>query len=263
MTILTISNLSVHYRSREQRDETVRVIDDLNLTIDEGETLGLVGESGSGKSTLAHAIVGLVPAAEGSIRFQGTELTGLSRRQRRPIQSELQIVFQNPLLSLSPRFRIGAQLHEALNVHTSLDVSQRQQRIDSTMAELELSDAMLDRFPHELSGGQAQRVVLARALVLDPAVILFDEPTSALDVSVQAGVLNLLGRLKRERKLTYLFITHDLSVARHLCDRIAVLQNGEIAELATTADLFANPQHDYTRQLLASSPTLGEPFQET
>lgn len=263
MSILTIENLAVDYRSRERRGATVRVIDGLNMTVAEGETVGLVGESGSGKSTLAHAVVGLAPVAEGSIRFRDTELAGLSRRARRPIQRELQIVLQNPLLSLSPRHRIGRQLHEAMQVHTDFGGAERQSRIDAAVADLELSPAMLDRFPHELSGGQAQRVVLARALLLEPAVVVFDEPTSALDVSVQAGVLNLLRRLKAERNLTYLFITHDLGVARHLCDRIAVLRQGKIVELRLTTELFADPHHDYTRQLLASSVTLGEPFQET
>ena len=182
----------------------------------------------------------------------------LSRRARRPVQRQLQLVFQNPLLSLSPRRRIGWQLHEPLRVHTDLDERARQARIDEVAGRLELSPTLLDRLPHELSGGQAQRAVLARALVLEPRMIAFDEPTSALDVSVQAGVLNLLRELKDERGLTYLFITHDLAVARHLADRIAVMQRGEIVELRTSTDLFADPWHSYTRTLLASSPALDD-----
>lgn len=254
--LLAIEGLSIDYRRRDRSARSVRVIDDLDLTIAEGETLALVGESGSGKSTLAHAVTGLVPAAAGSIRFDDQELVGRSGRARRPIQRQLQLVFQNPLLSLSPRRRVGWQLHEPLRVHTDLDASGRQTRIDQVVHRLELSPTLLDRLPHELSGGQAQRVVLARALVLEPRMIVFDEPTSALDVSVQAGVLNLLRKLKRDHGLTYLFITHDLAVARHLADRIAVMRHGEIVELRAAADLFDDPWHSYTRTLLASSPAL-------
>lgn len=250
--ILGIEHLAVEYRSRSGR-ETVRVIDDLDLIVRRGEIVALVGESGSGKSTLAHTIAGLVPAAAGSIRFEGTELVGLSRRRRGPIRQQLQLVFQNALLSLSPRHRVGWQLHEALQVHTSLSAADREKQIAAVLADLDLGPGITDRYPHELSGGQAQRVVLARALILEPTMILFDEPTSALDVSIQAGVLNLLRRLRDQRNLTYLFITHDLGVAHHLADRIAVMRQGEIVEMAPTEDLFSAPKHDYTRMLLASS----------
>lgn len=251
--LLEVTNLDVDYRSRESRGQRVRVIDGLNLSIERGETLGLVGESGSGKSTLALAAAGLVPVAAGSIRFDSNELVGLRNRDRREVQRELQLVFQNALLSLSPRRTVEWQLHEPLSVHTSLSESERGSLIAETVDALELSHGLLGRLPHELSGGQAQRVVLARALILQPSLILFDEPTSALDVSVQASVLNLLQRLKAERNLTYLFITHDLGVARHICDRIAVLRHGEIVELRMTSELFDDPQHEYTQSLLSSS----------
>lgn len=259
-TLLAISDLRVEYAIRRSgRDGTgrsgrrLRVIDGLSLEVVAGETLAVVGESGSGKSTLAETVVGLVRPAAGSIRFDGAELAKLPRRAGRRQRRRIQMVAQNPLLALSPRRRIAAQIEEPLQVHTSSNRAQRAGRVEEMLAALDLSPAVRHRFPHELSGGQAQRVVLARALILEPSLILFDEPTSALDVSVQAGVLNLLRRLKVERNLTYLFITHDLAVARHLADRIAVMRGGEIVERRTTAALFDDPRHPYTRELLASS----------
>jgi len=252
--LVEVRDLQVAYRTRQDgRTRSVRVIDGLDLDVHEGETLAVVGESGSGKSTLAGSIVGLVRPTGGSIRFVGTELLGAKRDVRKTMQRQIQLVFQNPLLSLSPRRRVGFLLDEPLRVHTGLDGDARRARSIELVEQFELSAAILDRFPHELSGGQAQRVVLARALALEPRLMLFDEPTSALDVSVQAGVLNLLQRLKSERYLTYVFITHDLAVARHLADRIAVMRAGEVVELATAAELFTNPEHEYTRALLASS----------
>jgi ABC-type glutathione transport system ATPase component len=252
--VIDIRDLHVSYRTRQGgRKTSVQVIDGLNLQVEAGETLGIVGESGSGKSTLAHSLVGLVTPTAGSIMFDGTELVGLKGKKRLPIQRRMQMVFQNPLLSLSPRLSIGAQLHEPLQVHTDLTSAKRQERIATWLDALELSQSVTDRYPHELSGGQAQRVVLARAMTLEPEVMVFDEPTSALDVSVQAGVLNLLRRLKTEANLTYLFITHDLGVARHLSDRIAVMRSGEIVELRDTSALFEQPDHPYTETLLASS----------
>ena len=257
--LLAISDLRVEYVGRRggrgEGGRRFRVIDGLSLDVAAGETLAVVGESGSGKSTLAETVVGLVRPVGGSIRFDGTEMTGLSGRAGRRLRRRIQLVAQNPLLALSPRRRVATQIEEPLLVHTSLSRAHRTARVEGMLAALDLSPALRRRFPHELSGGQAQRVVLARALILEPSLILFDEPTSALDVSVQAGVLNLLRRLKAEHDLTYLFITHDLGVARHLADRIAVMRAGEIVEQRTTADLFGSPHHRYTRSLLASSLT--------
>lgn len=252
--LLEIAGLSVDYRSRNGgRKQTVRVIENLSLDVYEGEVLGLVGESGSGKSTLAGAILGLLDGATGSIRFDGIEILNVRGSARRPIQRQVQMVFQNPLLSLSPRRTVRFQIDEPLRVHTDMNGAQRDARIGELLEALELSPAIAGRYPHELSGGQAQRVVLARALSVKPSLIVFDEPTSALDVSVQAGVLNLLQRIQVEQQLTYLFITHDLGVARHLCDRIAVMRDGEIVELRSTDELFESPKHAYTKSLLASS----------
>lgn len=252
--LIEIKGLSVQYRTRENgRRTTVRVIDDLDVSVGRGEVLGVVGESGSGKSTLAHALVGLVEPVAGSIRFDGTELVGLTGRARRPMQRRLQMVFQNPQLSLNPRRTVGDQLNEPLRIHTDLDAGQRDERVAMWLDSLELTPDITARHPHELSGGQAQRVVLARAMTMEPEAIIFDEPTSALDVSVQAGVLNLLRQLRDANDLTYVFITHDLAVARHLCDRVAVMRSGEIVELRPSIELFSDPEHSYTRALLASS----------
>ena len=255
--LLSIQGLRVEYRGHHRgRRHSIRAIEDLHLEVLNAETLAVVGESGAGKSTLAEAVVGLARPAAGSIRFDGRELIGLRGRHRRETRRRIQMVAQNPLLSLSPRRPIAAQVEEPLGVHTSLSRTERRDRADEMFAALGLSPAVRGRYPHELSGGQAQRAVLARALVLDPSMIIFDEPTSALDVSVQAGVLNLLQQLKTDRALTYLFITHDLGVARHLADRIAVMRAGEIVEQQPAGALFAAPQHSYTRALLDSSLTV-------
>ena len=255
--LLSIQGLRVEYRGHHRGGRrSVRAIKDLCLEVVESETLAVVGESGAGKSTLAEAVVGLTRPATGSIRFDGRELIGLRGRHRRETRRRIQMVAQNPLLSLSPRRRIAAQIEEPLRVHTSLSRVERKDRADEMFAALGLSPALRGRYPHELSGGQAQRAVLARALVLEPSMIIFDEPTSALDVSVQAGVLNLLQQLKTDRALTYLFITHDLGVARHLADHIAVMRAGEIVEQQPARALFDGPQHPYTRALLESSLTV-------
>ena len=251
--LLAIQGLQVEHRGRRR---SIRVIEDLDLEVFNSETVAVVGESGAGKSTLAEAVVGLVRPTAGSIRFHGRELIGLRGQRGRETRRRVQMVAQNPLLSLSPRRLIAAQIEEPLRVHTSLSRAERKQRTDEMLVALGLSSVVRGRYPHELSGGQAQRAVLARALVLEPSMIIFDEPTSALDVSVQAGVLNLLQQLKTDRGLTYLFITHDLAVARHIADRIAVMRAGEIVEQQAPQALFTNPQHPYTRTLLDSSLTV-------
>ena len=255
--LLSLKRLTVDYPDRRHgRGRRVSAVDGIDLEVLPGEILAVVGESGAGKSTLAQAVIGPLRPTAGSIRFEGTELVGLSDRARRKVRSRIQMVAQNALLSLSPRQRVGSQIEEPLRVHTSLTRAQRHNLADEMIGALGLSKATRDRLPHELSGGQAQRVVLARALVLGPSMILFDEPTSALDVSVQASVLNLLKELKADHDLTYLFITHDLGVARHLADRIVVMRAGKIVEQQPTEALFANPQQPYTNTLLNSSLTV-------
>ena len=251
--LLSIQGLQVQYRTHRGRRRSVTAIGDLSLEVLKSETLAVVGESGAGKSTLAEAVVGLARPTAGSIRFDGRELIDLRGRNRREVRRNIQMVAQNPLLSLSPRRSIAAQIEEPLKVHTSLSRAERRDHTDAMLTALGLSRAVRGRYPHELSGGQAQRAVLARALVLEPSMIIFDEPTSALDVSVQAGVLNLLRQLKTDLGLTYLFITHDLGVARHLAHRVAVMRAGEILETQPTDALFSDPQHPYTRALLDSS----------
>ncbi|MDE0654207.1 MAG: ABC transporter ATP-binding protein [bacterium] len=231
----------------------ITAIDGVNLDVLGGETLAVVGESGAGKSTLAQAMVGLTRPDAGSVRFDGAELVGLQGREWRAVRRRIQLVAQNPLLALSPRRRIVAQISEPLQVHTRLNRARRTELVAAMIAAVGLRAEVLDRLPHEISVGEAQLAVLARALILEPSLILFDEPTSALDVSVQAGVLNLLRRLKADNELTYLFITHDLGVALHLADRIAVMRHGRIVEQQPAAALFTAPRHPYTRSLLRSS----------
>ena len=260
--ILAVRDLRVTYPDRSAGGvrgavgARVAAVDGVNLDVFEGETLAIVGDSGAGKSTLAEALVGLARPAEGSIRFDGAEIVGLRGRERHAVRRRIQLVAQNPLLALSPRRRIVAQISEPLQVHTRLNRTRRTEVVDELVAAVGLRTEILHRLPHELSGGEAQLVVLARALILEPSLILFDEPTSALDVSVQAGVFNLLRRLKADNELTYLFITHDLGVARHLADHIAVMRHGRIVEQQPAAALFTAPRHGYTRSLLRSSPAV-------
>ena len=232
--------------------QTVKAVDDISFAIRKGEVLGIVGESGCGKSSVAKAILNIHPPASGSVRFRGTDLTKLSVADWRAMRRKIQYVFQDPLNSLDPRIRILDQVIEPLTIH---GIGSTQQRTDKAIAILEavgLGRAHHKKFPHELSGGQQQRVVLARALVLDPEIIICDEPISALDVSIQAQVVQLLQKLRKEFGLTILFISHDLSIVRFLCDRVAVMYLGRIVEFAETNDLFDRPQHPYTKSLISA-----------
>jgi glutathione transport system ATP-binding protein len=220
----------------------------------EGETLGLVGESGCGKSTTARAVLQLLPATSGSVRFEGTELTGQSRKQLRPMRQNLQVVFQDPYASLDPRVPVGEIVAEPLRVHGRWDRKTGPERVDRLFELVGLNPEHRNRFPHEFSGGQRQRVGVARALALDPKVLVLDEPVSALDVSIQAGVVNLLEELQDRLGLAYLFIAHDLSVVRHICDRVAVMYLGKIVETGTDAQVYDTPSHPYTQALLSAVP---------
>jgi len=226
----------------------------VSLRIARGETVGLVGESGCGKSTLSKAILRLVPTASGAIRLRGTDLVPLGERELRPLRRHVQMVFQDPYASLNPRRTVAEILDTVLVVNGIGNAQQRRTRIAGMLDRVGLPSSALGRFPHEFSGGQRQRIGIARALVLEPDLLICDEPVSALDVSIQAQILNLLVDLKRDLGLAYLFISHDLSVVRYIADRVHVMQAGRIVESGHHRDIWRAPQHPYTRTLLDAIP---------
>jgi oligopeptide/dipeptide ABC transporter ATP-binding protein len=233
---------------------TVRAVDDGSLAIEPGETLGLVGETGCGKSTLARCLARLYPLTAGSVRFDGRDISTLSGRRLRPVRREMQVIFQDPYGSLNPRRRVGSIIGDGLAIHRMADGSARRRQVQELMEVVGLNPEHYNRFPADFSGGQRQRIGIARALALRPKLIICDEPVSALDVSIQAQVINLLLDLQGEFRLTYLFITHDLSVVRHVSTRIAVMYLGRIVETGTVEELFAASRHPYTRALLSAVP---------
>ena len=269
--LLEVHDLRVYFGKRTR---PIRAVDGVSFEVARGETVGLVGESGCGKSTTARALVGLAPAHSGLVKvgsehidfaegrytnFFGAEsTTRAAKRARRDsfdfVRRDMQMVFQDPYASLNPRMTVGDIVAEPLDVHRILDGQDRLLRIVELMLQVGLDPKFLNRYPHEFSGGQRQRIGIARALALDPQVLLLDEPVSALDVSIQAQVLNLLSELREERGLGYLFIAHDLSVVRHLCDRVAVMYLGKIVEVANKSELFESPKHPYTKALLSAVP---------
>ncbi|HUE96744.1 MAG TPA: ATP-binding cassette domain-containing protein, partial [Longimicrobiaceae bacterium] len=236
----------------------VRAVDGVSFTIRRGETVGLVGESGSGKTTLGRALIRLIEPTSGRLELHGpdgaTDLMALSRRAMKPLRRNLQIIFQDPFSSLNTRMSVGRIITEPLEIHGIGRPEERLEKARSLLAQVGLSPDDVNRYPHEFSGGQRQRIGIARALSVDPDLIVCDEPVSALDVSVQAQVLNLLKSLQRERGLSYVFITHDLSVANYICDRIMVMYLGRIVETAPARELFVHPRNPYTAALLSAIP---------
>jgi oligopeptide/dipeptide ABC transporter ATP-binding protein len=232
----------------------VRAVDDVSFTIAPGETLGLVGESGSGKTTVGRAILRLLEPTAGRVRFDGRDMAEATPRELRELRRSLQVIFQDPYSSLNPRFRVIDIVGEPLEVHGLAHGAQVEKRVAELLRRVGLSPAWMNRYPHEFSGGQRQRIGIARAIALGPKLVVCDEPVSALDVSIQAQVVNLLKELRRELGLAYLFIAHDLSVVRHLSQRVAVMYLGELVEIAPVSRLFATPAHPYTRALLAAIP---------
>ncbi|PYX25146.1 MAG: ABC transporter ATP-binding protein [Acidobacteria bacterium] len=234
----------------------VRAVDDVSLTIDAGETLGLVGESGSGKSTLGRLILLLTEPSSGKIRFDGHDLMAASHREMRRLRRDMQIIFQDPFGSLDPRLRVDDIIAEPLIIHERISANSRRERVAQLLRAVGMDESAGSRFPHEFSGGQRQRIGIARALALRPKFIVADEPVSALDVSVGAQIVNLLAQLQREFQLTYLFISHSMPVVRYLASRIAVMYHGHIVETGSTAQITEQPQHPYTRSLLEATPEI-------
>ena len=257
--LLSVTDLTVHFPIRrgllfDRTVDHVKAVDGVSFEIPEGQTLGLVGESGSGKSTTAYAALQLIRPTVGSVRFAGRELTTLGREELRRTRRDIQIVFQDPYASLNPRMTVGRIVGEPLQTHSVGSRSSRRAAVADLLELVGFDPAYTNRYPHEFSGGQRQRIGIARALALNPKLIVCDEPVSALDVSIQAQILNLLKDLQRDLGLTYLFIAHDLAVVRGMSDTIAVMHDGKIVEQGQAEAVYTSPQSDYTRALLAAVP---------
>jgi oligopeptide/dipeptide ABC transporter ATP-binding protein len=257
--ILEVTDLTKHFPIRKgllsRTIGHVRAVDGISFSVNEGEVLGLVGESGCGKTTAGRCILRLIEPTSGSIRFNGQEITGLPFREMRQLRRQMQIIFQDPYSSLNPRLSVRTMLTEVLGVHGIANGQAARERAGELLRMVGLSPSQAARYPHEFSGGQRQRIGIARALALNPKLIVADEPVSALDVSIQAQIVNLLRDLQKEMSLTYLFIAHDLSVVEHISNRVAVMYLGKIVELASSLELYRDPRHPYTVALLSAIPS--------
>lgn len=255
--LVKLEHLKKYFPLRNKKNAAVRAVDDVSINIYRGETLGLVGESGSGKTTLAKIILGLLPPTESTVYIDGKDIW--DKKEQKELRKQIGAVFQDPASSLNPRASIYRSLERPLEVH-GFSKSEAQEMIYSTADRINLGRELLERFPHELSGGQQQRVSIARAIMLQPSLLVLDEPTSALDVSVQAQTLNELLKLQEDYKMTYLFITHNLSVVRYMSDRICVMYGGQVMEIGTTAEIYEHYKHPYTFGLMSSIPPLHPKF---
>jgi len=258
--LIQVRGLTKYFLSRRglfsRRQRRVRALEGVDLSIYRQETLGVVGESGCGKTTLGRSIMRLIRPSAGQVLFEGQDLAPLGRRQMRRYRRDMQMVFQSPYSSFDPRFSVLSSLAEPLRAHSDLRGEALVARARELLEQAGMPGEILYRYPHEFSGGQLQRIAIARALALNPKFVVLDEPTSALDVSVQAQIINLLQRLQRELRLTYLFITHHLSLVQHISDRVAVMYLGKVVELSSTDAIFAQPLHPYTQALLSAAPSL-------
>jgi len=262
MALLEVRDLKVWFPVRggvlRRKTGEIRAVDGISFDVEEGRTVGLVGESGSGKTTAGRAILKLVKATGGSVKFDGREILPLSEGEFRPLRRQMQIIFQDPFGSLNPRMTCGAIIGEAIEIHfPGTSRAERASEVAGLLRTVGLHPDMASRYPHEFSGGQRQRIGIARALAVKPRFLVCDEPVSALDVSVQAQIVNLLRDLQQSLGIAYLFIAHDLAVVEHLSDTVLVMHHGKIVEQASSGELYRNPRHPYTRALLAAVPTLG------
>lgn len=256
--LLKVSHLKKYFHVKKSinkdKNEYLHAVDDVSFTLNKGETLGLVGESGCGKSTLGRSVLRLHEITEGTIEFEGNDISWRKESELRPLRKRMQIIFQDPYASLNPKMTIRAAIEDPLIVYHEMNSVQRRQRVEEVMDYVGIPRYMADRYPHELSGGQRQRAAIARGIVLNPSFVVGDEPVSALDVSIRAQILNLMKDIQNKTGLSYLFISHDLSVVRYLCDKIAVMYLGKIVEIGTKKEIFENAKHPYTQALLSAIP---------
>ena len=261
--LLSVQDIRVEFNSNNQfnfpwqKKNIIKAVDGVSFNLNEGETLGIVGETGCGKSSLARAIIKMIPTKSGKVIWMDEEIFHFNKIKTREMRKQIQMIFQDPLASLNPRMNIGEIIAEPLRTHfpdtSKIDIKNA---VNDMMKKVGLLPNLVNRYPHEFSGGQCQRIGIARALILNPKLIICDEPVSALDVSIQGQVINLLKSLQKELKLSLIFITHDLSIAKHISDNVLVLYYGKTVEMNTSKAIFSNPQHQYTKKLISSIPTL-------